>query len=146
MSLDYSSCKEELFMCSKFPNKSQNLQWEPLQPPDARHMSRASSSVSKGLPIGFRVHPLTPANAHARRDVSNIRETFGGPYNKDYGILGSILGSPHLGKQPERFLSSWPCSWRLRWPCVRNHSRRLPPGAFRRSTTTAAGFWKSMVE
>ena len=23
---------------------------------------------------------------------------FGGPYNKDYSILGSILGSPHFGK------------------------------------------------
>ena len=23
---------------------------------------------------------------------------FGGPNNKDYGILGSILGSPHFGK------------------------------------------------
>ena len=25
---------------------------------------------------------------------------FGGPYNKDYGILGSILGSPYVGKLP----------------------------------------------
>ena len=25
---------------------------------------------------------------------------FGGPYNKDYSILGSILGSPHFGKVP----------------------------------------------
>ena len=25
---------------------------------------------------------------------------FGGPYNKDYNILGSILGSPYLGKLP----------------------------------------------
>ena len=25
---------------------------------------------------------------------------FGGPNNKDYSILGSILGSPHLGKLP----------------------------------------------
>ena len=24
----------------------------------------------------------------------------GGPYNKDYNILGSILGSPYLGKLP----------------------------------------------
>ena len=24
----------------------------------------------------------------------------GGPYNKDYSILGSILGSPHLEKLP----------------------------------------------
>ena len=26
----------------------------------------------------------------------------GGPYNKDYSILGSILGSPYLGKLPYR--------------------------------------------
>ena len=25
---------------------------------------------------------------------------FGGPHNKDYSILGSILGSPYLGKLP----------------------------------------------
>ena len=25
---------------------------------------------------------------------------FGGPHNKDYGILGSILGFPYLGKLP----------------------------------------------
>ena len=30
-----------------------------------------------------------------------IRGTLsGGPYNKDYSILGSILGSPHFGKLP----------------------------------------------
>ena len=28
-----------------------------------------------------------------------LRGTFlGGPYNKDYNILGSILGSPYFGK------------------------------------------------
>ena len=25
---------------------------------------------------------------------------FGGPYKKDYSILGSILGSPYVGKLP----------------------------------------------
>ena len=25
---------------------------------------------------------------------------FGGPHNKDYSILGSILGSPYFGKLP----------------------------------------------
>ena len=28
---------------------------------------------------------------------------FGGPYNKDYSILGSILGSPDLGKLQIRY-------------------------------------------
>ena len=27
---------------------------------------------------------------------------FGGPHNKDYSILGSILGSPYFGKLPYR--------------------------------------------
>ena len=32
-----------------------------------------------------------------------IRGTlFGGPHNKDYSILGSILGSPNFGKLPCR--------------------------------------------
>ena len=29
---------------------------------------------------------------------------FGGPHNKDYGILGSILGSPYFGKLPYMFI------------------------------------------
>ena len=34
-------------------------------------------------------------------EFPKIRGTFsGGPYNKDYSILGSILGSPYLGKLP----------------------------------------------
>ena len=33
--------------------------------------------------------------------VSQIRGTlFRGPYNKDYSILASILGSPYFGKLP----------------------------------------------
>ena len=33
-----------------------------------------------------------------------IRGTFfGGSHNKDYSILGSILGSPYFGKLPCRF-------------------------------------------
>ena len=33
--------------------------------------------------------------------IPKIRGTFfGGPYSKDYSILGSILGSPYLGKLP----------------------------------------------
>ena len=34
-------------------------------------------------------------------EVSQIRGTFfGGPYNKDQNMLGSILGSPYFGKLP----------------------------------------------
>ena len=32
----------------------------------------------------------------------NWRYPLGGPHNKDYSILGSILGSPHFGKLPHR--------------------------------------------
>ena len=28
---------------------------------------------------------------------------FRGPYNKDYSILGSILGSPYFGKLPSKY-------------------------------------------
>ena len=31
-----------------------------------------------------------------------IRGTMGGPQNKDYSILGSIVGSPDFGKLPYR--------------------------------------------
>ena len=35
-----------------------------------------------------------------------IRGTlFGGPHNKDYSILGSILGSPYFGKLPYELYS-----------------------------------------
>ena len=38
----------------------------------------------------------------ATRGFPKIRGTFlGGPYNKDYSILGSTLGSPYLGKLPQ---------------------------------------------
>ena len=30
----------------------------------------------------------------------NYGYLFGGPHNKDYSILGSILGSPYFGKLP----------------------------------------------
>ena len=33
-------------------------------------------------------------------------EPFGGPFNKDYSILGSILGSPYFGKLPNVLLWS----------------------------------------
>ena len=37
-----------------------------------------------------------------------IRSTLlGGPYNKDYSILGSILGSPYLGKLPYKRYRGW---------------------------------------
>ena len=33
-------------------------------------------------------------------EFPKIRGTLFGPHNKDYSILGSILGSPHFRKQP----------------------------------------------
>ena len=44
---------------------------------------------------------------------------FGGPYNKDCSILGSILGSPHFGKLPNMVTSSINCSSRThKYSCV----------------------------
>ena len=31
----------------------------------------------------------------------------GGPHNKDYNILGSILGSPYFGKLPDECVLLW---------------------------------------
>ena len=39
--------------------------------------------------MGFRVQGFPKVGYH-----------FGGLYNKDYSILGSILGSPYFGKLP----------------------------------------------
>ena len=37
-----------------------------------------------------------------------IRGTFlGGPHNKDYSILGSILGYPYFGKLPFQYRVIW---------------------------------------
>ena len=33
--------------------------------------------------------------------------SFGGPYNKDYSILGSIMGYPNFGKLPYHLLFPW---------------------------------------
>ena len=40
--------------------------------------------------LGFRVYRVS----------ENSGYPFGGPHNKDYSILGSILGSPYFGKLP----------------------------------------------
>ena len=37
----------------------------------------------------------------------NWRYLFGRPYNKDYSIFGSILGSPHFGKLPSGLENDW---------------------------------------
>ena len=40
----------------------------------------------------------------------NYGYLFGGPHNKDYSILGSILGPPYFGKLPYRGYSQIPYS------------------------------------
>ena len=37
-------------------------------------------------------------------ELPELRIPYGGPYNKDYDILGSILGSPILGKLPSIYI------------------------------------------
>ena len=52
---------------------------------------------------------------------SKLGVPFWGPYNKDYSILGSILGCPNFGKLPQGF-SIWPrlppqlCNGARWWP------------------------------
>ena len=38
------------------------------------------------------------------KNNGKIMVTFWGPHNKDYNILGSILGSPYSGKLPKKVL------------------------------------------
>ena len=41
-------------------------------------------------------------SAMITKGFPKIRSTLlGGPYNKDYSLLGSILGSPYFGKLPQ---------------------------------------------
>ena len=37
-----------------------------------------------------------------------VSQNFGGPHNKDYSILGSILGSPYFGNLPYRLSPELP--------------------------------------
>ena len=44
---------------------------------------------------------MNPKTLNPKWGFPKIRGTlFGDPYNKDYNILGSILGSPYLRKLP----------------------------------------------
>ena len=38
----------------------------------------------------------------------NLGYLFGGPHNKDYSMLGSILGSPYIGKLPNGLIGVIP--------------------------------------
>ena len=56
--------------------------------------------------LGRRVPRESPGSDNMSEDnpisgFPKIRGTFfGGPHNKDYSILGSLLGSPYFGKLP----------------------------------------------
>ena len=49
--------------------------------------------------LGFARNPRLMELVHVGSS-QNWGYLFGGPHNKDYSILGSILGSPYLGKLP----------------------------------------------
>ena len=60
-----------------------------------------------GLAVPEARPPLSPERGavmstwNAKWGLPKILGTFfGGPHNKDYSILGSILGSPYFGKLP----------------------------------------------
>ena len=54
----------------------------------------------------FRLHSLSLSLSLSLYGVSqNLGYLFGGPYNKDYSILGSILGYPNFGKLPYIYIS-----------------------------------------
>ena len=43
---------------------------------------------------------ITLQNMTAQDKYISVGTLLGGPFNKDYSILGSILGSPYFGKLP----------------------------------------------
>ena len=50
---------------------------------------------------GWRVRPLeVPRVGHRNGGFPKLGVLFGRYHNKDYSILGSILGSPYVGKLP----------------------------------------------
>ena len=59
--------------------------------------------------LGFRVSQALVYNKVDLEDFPKFGALFGGgPYHKDYGISGSTLGYPYLGKLPIRS-SNNPC-------------------------------------
>ena len=53
---------------------------------------------------------------HIRMGVcQNYGYHFRGPHNKDYSILGSILGSPYLGKLPYVGFGASNMEWTRMW-------------------------------
>ena len=64
-----------------------------------------------GVPCREKTHKLASGKGDRRSDwffikmgFPNKGYLFGGPYNKDCSILGSILGSPHFGKLPYMYM------------------------------------------
>ena len=49
------------------------------------------------------VGAFAPARQRRNRNFPKLGYHFGGPFNKDYSILVSILGSPYFGKLPNTF-------------------------------------------
>ena len=61
----------------------------------------ANTSPQRKAENRFKTTPCNSAKGSDYRvygGFPKIRVPFGGPYNKDYSILGSILGSPYCGK------------------------------------------------
>ena len=54
--------------------------------------------------LGFRVQGGGLKDPQYMGVSQNSGYLFGGPYNKDYSILVSILGSPYFGKLPYTLL------------------------------------------
>ena len=75
-----------------------------------------SATMFPAIPINR--HPLNPCfSSQFTWGFTKIRGTlFRGPYNKDYSILGSILGFPYFGKLPPW----WPVALHL-FKCFSPH-------------------------
>ena len=74
----------------------------------------------RARPKDLRFRALRIASGHIALiwEFPKIRgSNLGGPHNKDYSILGSILGSPYFGKLPYHLVRNKP-------PSVQHPNRR----------------------
>ena len=108
--------------CQMMPNISRTRSFIPYQLTTRRNMKRSRLQdcrfIAQGLVSGFEATaPSLPPQFQKRKKILHSSEPpcvstiyggfpklggypFGSPNNKDYSILGSILGSPNFGKLP----------------------------------------------
>ena len=80
-----------------------DLLWAPWSPRDIAQI--ASTRISPPQVCEARHIHCSLSGAKADLVVGQGKALFGGPYNEDHGMIGSILGTPFLGTA---MCGSWP--------------------------------------